>query len=187
MGSGISRRKSWTASRSQKVYFQPDVSLDLAVAQPNYIRFLTPAGIQSPLVVQYNASRVPVLQISLSSDSLNEQQLYDYGLYNLRQRLAPIHGVTFLTPSGGRDRQIMPDKVARIADALDPATRTLMTEIDVPNSDGELSPGIYCTVELKVPRRTPSLIRNLSGCLLLCLLRVRRRGQGSRRESLRIL
>jgi RND family efflux transporter MFP subunit len=49
-------------------------------------------------------------------------------------------------------------KVTRIADALDPATRTLMTEIDVSNSDGELSPGTYCTVELNVPRRTPSLI-----------------------------
>jgi RND family efflux transporter MFP subunit len=51
-----------------------------------------------------------------------------------------------------------PGKVARIADALDPSTRTLMTEIDVPNPDGELSPGTYCSVELKVPRRTPSLI-----------------------------
>src|SRR5271165_651524 len=51
-----------------------------------------------------------------------------------------------------------PGEVARIADALDPATRTLMTEIDVPNPDGELSPGIYCAVELKIPRRTPSLI-----------------------------
>jgi RND family efflux transporter MFP subunit len=51
-----------------------------------------------------------------------------------------------------------PGAVARIANALDPATRTLQTEIDVPNSDGELSPGIYCTVELRVPRRTPSLI-----------------------------
>jgi RND family efflux transporter MFP subunit len=57
----------------------------------------------------------------------------------------------------------MPDrrftgKVTRIADAQDPATRTLMTEIDVPNPDGALSPGVYCTVELKLPRRTPSLI-----------------------------
>jgi RND family efflux transporter MFP subunit len=51
-----------------------------------------------------------------------------------------------------------PGKVARIANALDPATRTLMTEIDVPNPDGELSPGTYCMVELKIPRRTPSLI-----------------------------
>jgi RND family efflux transporter MFP subunit len=49
-------------------------------------------------------------------------------------------------------------KVTRIADALDPTTRTLMTEIDVANSDGELSPGIYCNVELKIPRRTASLI-----------------------------
>jgi RND family efflux transporter MFP subunit len=48
--------------------------------------------------------------------------------------------------------------VTRTADALDPATRTLLTEIDVPNPDGILSPGIYCTVELQVPRVTPSLI-----------------------------
>ena len=51
-----------------------------------------------------------------------------------------------------------PGKVTRIADALDPATRTLLTEIDVPNPNGELSPGMYTTVELDIPRRTPSLI-----------------------------
>jgi RND family efflux transporter MFP subunit len=48
--------------------------------------------------------------------------------------------------------------VTRIADALQPGTRTLLTEIDVPNPDHELSPGTYCTVELKIPRKTPSLI-----------------------------
>jgi RND family efflux transporter MFP subunit len=48
--------------------------------------------------------------------------------------------------------------VTRIADALQPGTRTLLTEIDVPNRDGTLRPGIYCTVQLKIPRRTPSLI-----------------------------
>jgi RND family efflux transporter MFP subunit len=51
-----------------------------------------------------------------------------------------------------------PGQVTRIADALDPGTRTLLTEIDVPNADGELSPGMYCTVELQIPRKTPSLI-----------------------------
>ena len=75
----------------QKVYFQPDVNLDLAIAQivagTNAIRALMPAGIQPPIVVQYNASSVPVLQLSLSSDRLSEQQLYDYGIYNLRQQL----------------------------------------------------------------------------------------------------
>jgi multidrug efflux pump subunit AcrB len=60
----------------QKIYFQPDVNLDLAIAQivaaMNSIRALMPIGIQPPVVVQYSASAVPVLQISLSSDTLNE-------------------------------------------------------------------------------------------------------------------
>jgi RND family efflux transporter MFP subunit len=51
-----------------------------------------------------------------------------------------------------------PGKVTRIADALQPDTRTLLTEIDVPNPDGALDPGIYCTVELHIPRKVPSLI-----------------------------
>jgi multidrug efflux pump subunit AcrB len=97
----------------QKVYFQPDVNLDLAIAQivsaTNAIRALMPAGIQPPIVVQYNASSVPVLQLSLTSDNLNEQQLYDYGIYRLRQQLAPVPGVTFPTPDGGKYRQIMVD------------------------------------------------------------------------------
>jgi multidrug efflux pump subunit AcrB len=101
----------------QKIFFQPDVNLDLAIAQivagTNSVRGIMPAGIQAPIVVKYSASSVPVLQIGLSSDNLNEQQLYDYGIYRLRQRLAPIHGVTLPTPAGGRYRQIMVD--------LDPA------------------------------------------------------------------
>jgi RND family efflux transporter MFP subunit len=49
-------------------------------------------------------------------------------------------------------------KVTRIADALQSGTRTLLTEIDIPNADDALPPGVYCTVELKIPRETPSLI-----------------------------
>ncbi len=101
----------------QKIYFQPDVNLDLAIAQivsaTNAIRALMPTGIQPPIVVAYNASSVPILQLSLSSDSLSEQQLYDYGIYRVRQQLAPVPGVTLPTPAGGKYRQIMVD--------LDPA------------------------------------------------------------------
>jgi multidrug efflux pump subunit AcrB len=97
----------------QKIYFQPDVNLDLAIAQivsaTNAIRALMPPGIQPPIVVQFNASSVPVLQLSLSSDSLNEQQLYDFGIYKVRQQLAPVRGVTLPTPAGGKYRQIMVD------------------------------------------------------------------------------
>jgi RND family efflux transporter MFP subunit len=49
-------------------------------------------------------------------------------------------------------------KVTRIADALQSGTRTLLTEVDLPNPDGTLSAGIYCTVELKIPRRTASFV-----------------------------
>jgi RND family efflux transporter MFP subunit len=55
------------------------------------------------------------------------------------------------------DRQF-PGKVTRIADALHSGTRTLLTEIDIPNPDGALTSGIYCSVELKIPRKTPSFI-----------------------------
>ena len=97
----------------QKIYFQPGVNLDLAIAQivsaTNSIRALMPPGIQPPIVVQFNASSVPVLQLSLSSDKLNEQQLYDFGIYRVRQQLAPVPGVTLPTPAGGKYRQIMVD------------------------------------------------------------------------------
>ena len=116
----------------QKIYFQPDVNLDLAIAQivsaTNSIRALMPPGIQPPIVVQFNASSVPVLQISLSSDTLNEQQLYDYGIYRIRQQLAPIPGVTLPTPAGGKYRQIMVD--------IDPAKLLAkgLTPLDVVNA-----------------------------------------------------
>lgn len=101
----------------EKIYFQPGVNVDLAISQivsaSNSIRALMPTGIQPPVIVQYSASAVPVLQLSLSSDRMNEQQLYDYGIYGLRQALAPIQGITLPTPYGGKYRQIMVD--------LDPA------------------------------------------------------------------
>src|SRR6202165_370943 len=116
----------------QKIFFQQDVNLDLAIAQivsaTNAIRALMPPGIQPPIVVQFNASSVPVLQISLSSDTLNEQQLYDYGIYRVRQQLAPIPGVTLPTPAGGKYPQIMVD--------LDPAKLVArgLTPLDVVNA-----------------------------------------------------
>src|ERR1700731_1915335 len=116
----------------EKIFFQPNVNIDLAISQivsaSNAIRALMPAGIQPPVIVQYNASSVPVLQLSLSSDQLNEQQLYDYGIYNLRQQLAPVPGVTFPTPDGGKYRQIMVD--------IDPLKLQAkgLTPLDVVNS-----------------------------------------------------
>ena len=55
-------------------------------------------------------------------------------------------------------QRIFSGKVTRVADALQPETRTLLAEIDVPNPDGVIKPGAYCTVDLKIPRRTPSFV-----------------------------
>ena len=97
----------------ERLYFQPNVNISQAIAQvdaaSNAIRALLPSGVEPPIIVQYNASSVPVLQISLTSDTLNQQQLYDYGLYQIRQALAPIPGLTLPTPYGGKFRQIMVD------------------------------------------------------------------------------
>ncbi len=129
---GIRNMKSQTLEGVvvQRVYFQPDVNIELAIAQivsgTNSIRALMPTGIQPPIVIQYNASSVPVLQLSLSSDTLNEQQLYDYAIYRVRQALAPIPGLTLPTPYGGKYRQIMVDidQDALLAQGLTPADVT---------------------------------------------------------------
>ncbi len=96
-----------------KVYFQPDVNLDLAIAQcvasVNWIRAVMPPGIQPPTVVRYYASSVPVIQLALSSDKSSEQELFDYGLYRVRQVLTQLPGATLPIPFGGKQRQIMVD------------------------------------------------------------------------------
>ncbi len=97
----------------EKVYFQPDVSVDLAIAQivssTNSIRAVLPPGIQPPIVVRYSASAVPVIQLALSSDKESEQQLYDYGMYRVRQAVTSTPGATLPAPFGGKQRQVMVD------------------------------------------------------------------------------
>src|SRR5262245_583259 len=96
-----------------KVFLQPGANVDGAIAQlasvsQTVLRF-TPPGTQPPFILRYNASSVPILQLSLSSPTWSEAQLYDYGLYRVRQALAPIQGLTLPLPYGGKPRQIMVD------------------------------------------------------------------------------
>src|SRR5206468_9649820 len=81
-----------------KVYFHPNVKPELAIAQitsivQTLLRALPP-GIFPPAVVKYNASSVPILQLALNSDTLTEQQLYDYGLNFIRTQLATVQGAS---------------------------------------------------------------------------------------------
>src|SRR5689334_18981456 len=136
----------------EKVFFQPNVNIDLAISQivsaSNSIRALMPPGIQPPVIVQYNASSVPILQLSLESDRLNEQQLYDYGIYQVRQQLAPIPGITLPTPYGGKYRQIMVDldPAALLAQGLTPTDVTNAVNaqnLTVPSGDAKIGDKQY--------------------------------------------
>ncbi|MEH3116241.1 MAG: efflux RND transporter permease subunit [Methylorubrum populi] len=96
-----------------KIYFDPTVSIDLAIAQvvssTNSIRALMPPGVQPPVIVRFSASSVPVIQLALTSakDSLNK--VYDYAQYRIRQRLTQVPGSTLPSPFGGAPRQVMVD------------------------------------------------------------------------------
>lgn len=105
----------------EKVYFQPDVNIDLAIAQTvavtNTVRAVLPPGINPPIIVRYSASSVPVIQLALSSQTASEQQLWDFGQFRLRTVIATTPGTTIPSPYGGRQRQIMVDLNTRALEA----------------------------------------------------------------------
>ncbi len=96
-----------------KIYLQPGTDMAGAMAQVTAVSQTVlrrmPPGTNPPLIMRYSASSVPVIQLSLSSDTLSESELYDYGIYNLRQQLAVVQGTTLPLPYGGAPRQIMVD------------------------------------------------------------------------------
>jgi multidrug efflux pump subunit AcrB len=96
-----------------KIFFQPHVNIGSAVAQVTSISQVQlrqlPPGTTPPFIIQYNASSVPVLQLGLSGQGLNETQLNDLGQNNIRTQLATIEGAQTPYPYGGRQRQIQVD------------------------------------------------------------------------------
>jgi multidrug efflux pump subunit AcrB len=96
-----------------KIYFHPNVDIADAVAQvtavgQTIIRQLPP-GTTPPLILQYSASSVPILQLGLSGEGLSEQQLNDYGLNFIRTQLVTVNGVGIPYPYGGKQRQVQVD------------------------------------------------------------------------------
>ena len=96
-----------------KVFFHPAVKIDMAVAQitavnQTILRQL-PAGTTPPLILQYSASSVPILQLSVASNTLSEQTLNDLSLNVIRLRLTTIQGAAIPYPYGGKQRQVQVD------------------------------------------------------------------------------
>jgi multidrug efflux pump subunit AcrB len=96
-----------------KIYFQKNATIETAIAQVTAISQTAirqmPTGTQPPLIIIYNASSVPIVQLSLSSDTLPEQKLFDLAVNNLRTQLVTIPGVQVPSPYGGKQRSIMVD------------------------------------------------------------------------------
>src|SRR6201982_2163791 len=96
-----------------KVFFQPGANIQTALAQTaaisqTFLRFLPP-GTTPPLVIIYSASTVPVIPIGLPSDTLSEQQLFDFGNYFIRTQLATVPGAATPFPYGGKQRVVSVD------------------------------------------------------------------------------
>ncbi len=100
-----------------KIFFQPNVNLDIAISQltasANSTLGQMPQGTNPPYLVSYNASSVPIIQLALTSTKLSEMDLFDLGYNFIRTQLATVQGASIPYPFGGRQRQIQVD--------LDPA------------------------------------------------------------------
>jgi multidrug efflux pump subunit AcrB len=96
-----------------KIYFQPSVQIDLAIAQvtalsQSVLRQMPP-GILPPQILKYDASSVPIVQLSLGGKGLSQEQLYDLGQNSIRGQLATIEGASVPLPYGGEQRAVMVD------------------------------------------------------------------------------
>jgi CzcA family heavy metal efflux pump len=96
-----------------KIFFQPGVDIAVANAQVTAIAQgavrQMPAGITPPLILNYNAATVPILQLALSGKGLSEQQLFDLGLNTVRTPLVTVPGAAIPLPYGGKQRQVQID------------------------------------------------------------------------------
>lgn len=120
-----------------KVYFEDGTNIGGAIAQiaatsSGVLRSMPP-GMTAPLVLQSNASNVPVAQLTLFSDSLREEQLFDYALNFLRVQLFTIPGLSLPAPYGGRSRQINVDVNTSLLQAKGLSTQSVVDALQASN------------------------------------------------------
>jgi CzcA family heavy metal efflux pump len=96
-----------------KIYFQPGANIQTATAQVTSISQTIlkqlPPGVTPPLILNYNASTVPILQLAVSGQGLSEQKLFDLAQNQIRPGLVTVPGAAMPYPSGGKQRQVQVD------------------------------------------------------------------------------
>ncbi len=104
---------SYTGVGIVKIFFQPNVNIQTANAQVTAVSQTIvkqmPAGTTPPLILNYSASTVPILQLALSGKGLTEQNLGDLGLNTVRTKLVTVAGASIPYPFGGKTRQVQID------------------------------------------------------------------------------
>ncbi len=104
---------SYTGISVIRVFFQPNVKIDLAIAQitalSQPILRIMPPGIFPPGILKYDASSVPILQLGISSKTMSEQEIFNYGQNFIRTQLSSIQGSSVPPPYGGKQAQVMVD------------------------------------------------------------------------------
>ncbi len=150
-----------------RLFFHPSVEIESAVAQASAssqsILKLMPPGVQPPIILRFNANTVPLIQMVLSSLTITEQALYDYGIYRIRQFISTIQGTTLPTPYGGKSRQVMVDVdsgalLTRGLSARDVSNVISNQNITTPTGDARIGPYDY-RVNLN---NTPELIETMN-------------------------
>ncbi|MCC9135393.1 efflux RND transporter permease subunit [Pontibacter silvestris] len=137
--SNVSKIESQTHSGVAvvKIFFQPDVKIEEAVTQAaasaqSIIRRM-PNGTQPPLILRYNATDVPILQLGFSSDSLSEAQVYDYVRTRIRPKLKTVRGTRMSVPFGGKSRQIQVDLAPDLMMARGVTPEEIVNAVSVQN------------------------------------------------------
>src|ERR1700722_18630238 len=120
-----------------KVYFEPGADIGAAIAQMTAVSSTAlramPPGMTPPVIFQYNATNVPVAQLTLSSKTLPEEKIFDYGLNFIRLRLFTIPGLSTPAPFGGKNRQIMVDIDPKALAAKGLSPNDILTAIQASN------------------------------------------------------
>src|SRR5260221_1458436 len=120
-----------------KIFFQPGVSPDGAVAEvtaeSQTILKQLPPGTTPPLIIQYNASTVPILQYGISSSTLSEQQTFDLALNTVRVGLISVPGVAVPYPYGGKQRVVSVDLDLKALEAQNISQKDVVTALTTQN------------------------------------------------------
>jgi multidrug efflux pump subunit AcrB len=162
-----------------KVFFQPKVNIGNAVAQitavaQTQLRFL-PQGSTPPLVIQYSASSVPIIQFGLSGQGLTESQLNDLGLNFIRTQLVTVAGAGIPYPYGGKQRQVQVDinVPALQSKGLTPAdivTALSVQNVILPSGTAKIGAFEYQVETNSAPSRIAELndlpIRSVNGAMV---------------------